>query len=54
MDIISCLKGKKGSVVVCVSPLTSLMMDQRTKFSPKGIETEFVGEDQHDDDVVES
>ena len=38
--------------MVCVSPLTSLMMDQRTKFSPKGIETEFVGEDQHDDDVV--
>ena len=28
------------------------MMDQRAKFSPKGIMTEFVGEDQHDDNAI--
>ena len=37
---------QEGSIVVCVSPLTSLMMDQKAKFSPKGIITEFVGEEQ--------
>ena len=26
---------QEGSIVVCVSPLTSLMMDQKAKFSPK-------------------
>ena len=28
------------------------MMDQRAKFSPKGIMTEFVEEDQHDDNAI--
>ena len=26
---------QKGSIVMCVSPLTSLMMDQKAKFLPK-------------------
>ena len=34
--------------VVCVSPLTSIMMDQRARLSAKGIATEFVGEAQLD------
>ena len=36
--------GTTGSIVVCISPLTSLMMDQQAKFSPLGLRTEFVGE----------
>ena len=44
---------QEGSIVVCVSPLTSLMMDQKAKFSPKGIITEFVGEEQTDDSAIE-
>ena len=35
-----------------MSPLIALMMDQRDKFSPKGIITEFVGEDQVDKNVI--
>lgn len=40
---------QEGSIVICVSPLTALMMDQKAKFEPKGIMTEFVGEEQTDD-----
>ena len=44
----SFLLGNKGSIVVCISPLTSIMMDQRAKFAPLGLSTEFVGEAQED------
>lgn len=44
---------QEGSIVVCLSPLTSLMMDQKAKFLPKGIVTEFVGEEQSDDSAIE-
>lgn len=37
-----------GSIVVCISPLTSLMMDQRAKYTPTGMQAEFVGEAQTD------
>lgn len=40
--------GTKGSIVVCISPLTSIMMDQQEKFMWQGIKTEFVGEAQTD------
>ena len=43
--------GRQGSLAVVVSPLTSLMMDQRQKFVPKGLRVEFVGEAQKDDAV---
>lgn len=43
--------GSTGSIVVCISPLTSLMMDQRSKFSEYGLTTEFVGEAQTDKSV---
>ena len=33
---------------MCISPLTSLMIDQRAKFSPRGLRVEFVGEAQTD------
>ena len=28
---------------MCISPVTSIMMDQTSKYSPKGLSTEFVG-----------
>ena len=34
--------------MVCISPLVSLMVDQQSKFSPKGLSTEYVGEAQPD------
>ena len=43
--------GRQGSLAVVVSPLTSLMMDQRQKFVPTGLTVEFVGEAQKDDAV---
>ena len=38
----------KGSIVICVSPLTSLMVDQKAKFVPRGMSAQFVGEAQCD------
>lgn len=43
--------GSMGSIVVCISPLTALMMDQRSKFAQYGLSTEFVGEAQTDKTV---
>ena len=37
---------------MCISPVTSLMMDQTSKYSPKGLSTEFVGEAQTDSDAI--
>lgn len=37
-----------SSIVVCITPLTSIMLDQHTKFSVKGLRTDFVGEAQSD------
>ena len=43
------LRGQKnGSTVICVSPLTSLMMEQKAKYTHYGLSVEFVGELQHD------
>ena len=38
--------------MLCISPLTSLMMDQRENYAPKGISSEFVGGDQTDPIVI--
>ena len=38
--------GETGSIVVCISPLTTIMMDQKAKFEQMGICAEFVGEAQ--------
>ncbi len=40
--------GTTGSIAVVISPLTSIMMDQTAKFSPRGLSTDFVGEEQVD------
>ena len=42
------LREVKGSIVVCISPLTALMMEQKTKYSHQGLVLEFSGELQHD------
>ncbi|XP_065884181.1 ATP-dependent DNA helicase RecQ-like isoform X2 [Dysidea avara] len=47
----SSVSGRSGSLAVVVSPLTSLMMDQRQRFAPTGISVEFVGEAQTDNDA---
>ena len=38
--------------MVCISPLTSIMMDQQAKFTPRGVTAEFVGEMQEDESIV--
>uniref|UniRef100_A0A1X7VJQ2 Helicase ATP-binding domain-containing protein n=1 Tax=Amphimedon queenslandica TaxID=400682 RepID=A0A1X7VJQ2_AMPQE len=45
-------KEQQGSIVICISPLISLMIDQRSKFQAMGIVTEFVGEDQCDSSAM--
>lgn len=45
--------GITGSIVVCISPLTSLMVDQQKKFSALGLKTEYVGIAQHSKEVKE-
>ena len=42
------------SIVICVSPLTALMADQREKFTTKGIAAEFVGELQQDINAMDN
>ena len=44
--------GITGSIAVVVTPLISLMIDQREKFSQKGLRVEFLGEAQEDDDAI--
>ena len=46
------LRGSPGSIVLCVSPLTLLMLDQRSKFSPRGLSVEFVGEAQESSEAM--
>jgi bloom syndrome protein len=40
------------SIALCVSPLTSLVMDQRNKFSPRELRCEFLGEAQADPQML--
>jgi len=44
----------QGTIVVVITPLISLMIDQREKFTRKGVSTEFVGEAQEDEVAVEA
>ena len=46
------LRKKAGSIVICVSPLTSLMLDQQQEFSRYALATEFVGEAQEDPNAI--
>ena len=42
-NILHDIAGHRGSIVVCIGPLTAIMMDQRDKFTRRGIITDFVG-----------
>ena len=44
--------GTDTSIVVCISPLTAIMIEQQQKFLEKGIKAQFVGEAQVDDAVI--
>ena len=46
------LLGCTGNIAVVVSPLTSVMMDQREKFAPRNLSVEFLGEAQTDKDSI--
>ena len=48
----SCCVDSSGSIVVCISPLISIMMDQRAKFTALGLKAEYVGVAQDDSDVI--
>lgn len=41
------------SIVICISPLTSLMMEQSAKYSVQGVTSAFVGELQEDLDTLQ-
>jgi len=43
------LKGIQGSIAVVVTPLISLMINQKEKFLQRGLKVEFVGEAQTDE-----
>ena len=40
--------GKSGSLVVCISPFSTIMMDQKVKLSALGWDVEMVGESKTD------
>ena len=42
-----------GSTVVCISPLTSLMVDQTVKYKARGLQAEYIGHSQTDVTVRE-
>lgn len=44
--------GVQGTIVVVVTPLIALMMDQKDKLSKRGISVEFVGEAQDSDAAI--
>ena len=42
------LRGRKGSIVVCVSPLVALMVEQQEKLRSRGLRAEFVEDELSD------
>lgn len=45
-------ESERPSIAICVSPPTALMLEQRVKFSMKGIASEFIGALQQDVDIM--
>jgi len=45
-------KGVKGSITVVMTPLISLMIDQKEKFLQRSLKVEFVGEAQTDESAI--
>ena len=50
--VLCCLTGVLGTIVVVITPLISLMINQKDKFTKTGISVEFVGEAQEEDAAV--
>jgi len=48
MYIIICVGSSKECIVLVVSPLTALMMDQKNNLSQKGLSVEYYGEGHED------
>ena len=46
--------GISGSIAVIVTPLISLMLDQKEKFVQRGLTVDFVGEGQEDEHALEA
>ena len=46
--------GTTNSIVVCISPLTSIMLDQADKFASRGMTVGYIGEGQQDLSVSQS
>ena len=46
------ITGTTGSIVIVLTPLISLMMDQKDKFVKKGVRAEFVGQAQEDERAI--
>ena len=44
--------GCNDSIIVCISPLTSIMINQRESFKSVGIIAEYVGEAQEDSNTI--
>ena len=44
--------GCNDSIVVCISPLISIMINQRERFQSVGINSEYVGETQEGSDAI--
>ena len=53
MTMVKLALGTSDSILVCISPLTSIMLDQTEKFSAKGLSVGYVGEGQLDPSVAE-
>ena len=51
-DVLRGSEDDRRSIALVVSPLTSLMMEQREKFKTCGVSAEFVGELQQDIDAI--
>ena len=45
-------EGCAGSIVVVITPLIALMVDQKKNFAPTGVSVEFVGKAQDDNTAV--
>ena len=46
--------GISGSIAVIITPLISLMLDQKEKFLQKGLRVDFVGQAQHNEQALEA
>ena len=44
--------GSKGSIVMIISPLTALMLDQKERFSCTGLRVEFIGSAQDNEAAI--